>query len=180
MPATQHALILKSVLRFRPYHPTDLQACLSIFDGNTPTFFHASERREYERFLEQERHEFADALPYFVLESEARIVACGGVSLNWLLEPNSSRTAGLTWGMVARDSHGQGWGRKNLEQRLHWLRVHHPETQAVILDTTPAVQGFFERFGFQALKRIPDGYGPGIDRVDMRLELRIEREIERP
>jgi hypothetical protein len=31
---------------------------------------------------------------------------------------------------------------------------------------------FFEKFGARALSRIPDGWGPGMHRVEMQLEIR--------
>ncbi len=41
----------------------------------------------------------------------------------------------------------------------------------VVLDTSQHSRGFFERFGFQQVARHRDGYGPGLDRCEMRLEL---------
>ena len=35
----------------------------------------------------------------------------------------------------------------------------------------PAQRGFYERHGFRAVAETPDGYGPGLDRIDMRLSV---------
>ncbi|HWW12495.1 MAG TPA: hypothetical protein VN018_08255, partial [Brevundimonas sp.] len=56
----------------RPYAPTDREACLALFDSNTPRFFDPSERPGFERFLDEM------CWPYQVIERGGRIVACGG------------------------------------------------------------------------------------------------------
>lgn len=42
---------------------------------------------------------------------------------------------------------------------------------AVRLQTIPATEGFFHRVGFETRSVEPDGFGPGMDRVAMRMEL---------
>ena len=40
--------------------------------------------------------------------------------------------------------------------------------------TIPIVQGFFAREGFKVVEVLPDGYGPGFDRVTMNLHLDVK------
>src|SRR5690606_14882619 len=64
-------------LSARSYSPADRSTCLGIFDSNVPDSFSASERADFEAFL--------DSLPgpYFVVEDESgRAVACGGYAVN--------------------------------------------------------------------------------------------------
>jgi N-acetylglutamate synthase-like GNAT family acetyltransferase len=149
-------------LEIRDFETRDCEACLNLFDSNTPQFFAPHERAEFEMYLDdlEERGPNAE---YLVLEADEKIVACGGYYV-------SEGTAGLTWGLVGRDRHGEGFGTNLLRERLHRIaRV--PNAHEVVLDTTRQSKGFFERFGFEVTKITPDGYGAGLDRVDMRLEL---------
>ena len=43
-----------------------------------------------------------------------------------------------------------------------------PQVRAVVLDTSQLSRPFYERHGFRAVAETPDGYGPGLDRIDMR------------
>lgn len=143
----------------RPYEPRDREACLALFDSNSPRFFDASERAGFEAFLD--RMEW----PYQVIERDGRIVACGGHAVE-----TDGRTVSLCWGMVEQGLHRQGLGRRLTEARLAAARAA-PGAASVRLDTGVHTTGFYERFGFviEAVQR--DGYAPGSDRYDMRLTL---------
>lgn len=143
----------------RPYLPDDSVACLALFDSNTPQYFAPQERAEFAAFLAQAG---GKALPYLVLEQGGVVVACGGVELR-------GDHAGLTWGMVARARHGQGLGRALTLARLDRLRAM-PEVGAVVIETSQHTRGFYEGFGFVVTAIVPDGFGPGLDRCDMRLD----------
>lgn len=146
---------------FRAYTPADRVACLALFDGNTPAFFAEVERGDFATFLDQEDK------AYFVIEDGGRIVACGGYET----EHDDAALACFCWGMVARDRHRMGLGERLARERLARIAAD-PRYTGVILDTTPMSRGFFERLGFTAVKTTPDGYAPGYDRIDMRLDLR--------
>lgn len=145
----------------RPYTPSDQHACLDLFDGNVPVFFSPSERLEFEQFLSGQ----ALKQPYQVLECDGRIAGCGG-----LIIEEDGITAGLCWGMVDRQLQGMGLGRALTELRLRSAAAI-PGVIQVRLDTSQHTQGFYARFGFEALNVTPDGYGPGLDRWDMLLRL---------
>ena len=144
-----------------PYTPQDRLACLGIFDGNTPEFFAPSERTEFAAFLD------AATENYLVLESaNGVIIGCGGYYVK-----SAGGIAGLAWGMVARAWHKRGFGRVLLEARLLLLR-RSPDAALVRVSTSQHSRGFFERCGFRAVRVVPDGYAPGIDRVELDLALR--------
>jgi ribosomal protein S18 acetylase RimI-like enzyme len=144
----------------RGYIPADRAACLRLFDGNVPRFFTVAERPDFIRFLE--RRPAADE-SYLVVERDGRVVACGGYAI-----AADGCTAGLCWGMVARDLHGQGLGRSLTEARLRAARAVPGVTQ-VTLDTSQHSQGFYAGLGFAVRAVRRDGYGPGLDRWDMLL-----------
>lgn len=140
----------------RPWRPSDLEACLELFDSNVPEFFGAGERAEFQAFL-------ADLPgPYLVvLDDGGRIVACGG----WALREDGV-TADLCWGMVHRRHHRQGWGRMLARARLDDIDAR-PGVRRVELQTSQHTVAFYERLGFAPVAVEPDGFGPGLDRVVM-------------
>ena len=46
-----------------------------------------------------------------------------------------------------------------------------PGCDTARLDTSQHTRGFFERWGFTAASVTPNGYGPGLDRIEMRITL---------
>ena len=144
----------------REYSPTDLGACLEIFDTNVPEFFTELERAPFASFLETLPG------PYLVLQDPGgRVVGCGG----YAIEPGATK-ASLCWGMVRRESQRRGLGRRLVEERLARIRRDAGVTE-VILNTSQHTQAFYESFGFVTESVIPDGFGPGLDRCDLRLSL---------
>ena len=152
-------------MNVRAFLPADRAACLAVFDSNVPQFFLPSERAEYAQDLgEFESGGWGSAATYLVLEDAAGIAACGGAYLG------KDGRAGLAWGMVDRARHRRGLGSELLQARLDWLRGQ-PRAREVWLDTSQHSAPFFQRFGFNVMKRAEGGYGPGLDRIDMRLDL---------
>nr|BFD42054.1 GNAT family N-acetyltransferase [Pseudomonas sp. FFPRI_1] len=149
-----------SIEQIRPFALSDRDACLGVFDSNTPAYFDTAERAAFGDYLE------CSAPGYYVLEREARIVACGGYALQ-----ADGNNASLCWGMVAHGLHGQGLGRLLTEARLAVLRGL-PQIAAVHISTSQHSQGFYTGLGFVVVKIIADGHGPGLDCWDMRLALR--------
>lgn len=148
----------------RAYAPGDLDAVLAVFDSNTPEFFTAPERTAFEIFL--------GSLPgpYYVVEDHHRaVVACGG----YALVPEEAR-ADLCWGMVKRAHHRRGLGRLLTSYRVERISGD-SRIQRVIMNTSQHTREFYERLGFSVERVTPDGFGPGLDRCDMVLDLRKPR-----
>jgi ribosomal protein S18 acetylase RimI-like enzyme len=145
--------------RIRGYAPADRAACLTLFDGNMPTFFAPDERAEFAAFLDAQATDWA----FRIVERGGAIVACGGHRV-----AADGETAGFCWGMVDRRLHRTGLGRILTQARLDAARAT-PGVRQVRLDTSQQTQGFYARFGFVVERVVPDGYAPGLDRVDMLL-----------
>jgi len=145
----------------RPYQPGDRAACLRLFDANTPRFFLPEERRDFEGWLDGEE----GPAEYLVIEEGGQVVACGGL---WF-SPDPARPAGFAWGMVHPNRQRQGLGRTLALARLDRLRALGVPHAA--LDTSQHTAPFYARLGFREVKRTPDGYGPGLHRVDMVADL---------
>lgn len=145
----------------RPYQDADFSACLKVMESNTPAYFDPSELAEFQEDLQKRATLASDKQwPYFVLQKDSAIAACGGYFIS---KPGHAL---LIWGMVSREEHKQGFGRKLLEYRLNAMPSH---VRSVELDTTPVSFGFFQKFGFVEYGREKDGYGPGLDKVFARL-----------
>lgn len=138
----------------RPYEPGDRSACLELFDSNVPEFFQAWERPAFEAFL--------DALPgsYLVVAEGTEVVACGGVA------HEGGGVASICWTVVRRDRHGEGIGR-HLLCACHAVARRLSGLERLRLETIPQVAPFFRKLGYHVASVEPDGYGPGMDRVNM-------------
>lgn len=145
----------------RSYCVSDRDACLALFDGNVPRFFHADERAQFADFLDTRAGDWS----YGVLLFHGSIVACGGHAVI-----DDGTTADLCWGMVDRARHGTGLGTRLTAARIAAARAR-PGVRRVRLDTSQHTAGFYRRFGFVTDAVIPDGYGPGLDRHQMTLAL---------
>ncbi|WP_244196630.1 GNAT family N-acetyltransferase [Paraburkholderia hospita] len=148
---------LGMVIRF--FERTDLAACEQLFDSNTPKFFAEEERVEFTEYLNRLPG------PYLVLEEDGEVVACGG----WAASRTTPNEIVLCWGMVSKDRHKAGLGTRLMKARLEHIFASN-NAAAVLLTTSQHSAGFFERFGFQTVRSEKDGYAPGIDLVEMRLE----------
>jgi RimJ/RimL family protein N-acetyltransferase len=149
----------------RPYTAADKEACLSLLDSNTPMFFAPHERDEFDTFLDNPGDR------YWVAEDEAGvIVGCSGY---WIIR--DTPVAVITWTMTARRWHGRGVGRRLLLTCLHHLcRI--PAIQAVRLETSQHVTGFYEKVGdFRVQETVENGFAPGLHKIRMRTEVSAER-----
>ena len=85
------------------------------------------------------------------------------------MEPDGE-TGSLCWGIVRRDLHGLGIGRKLLQARLA-VMAGDPRYRRVRLSTVAETTGFFEKLGFRTKRVDRDGHGPGVDAHEMALTL---------
>lgn len=138
----------------RPYTVADKQACLTVFDGNVPDFFDATEREEFAAFLD------APSGEYFSLEKNGAVIGCGGFA------KEDRGQARFTWGMVDRNCHGEGLGRLLAEYRLQAIEDA-GDFLEVELFTTQIVMSFFAKLGFTVAQVEKDGFAPGMDKIQM-------------
>jgi GNAT superfamily N-acetyltransferase len=144
----------------RRYDADDAAGCLSVFDSNVPDFFVPHERADFAAFLGELPG------PYFVLVDQAGvIVGCGG----YALVPGTGQ-ADLCWGMVRRDLHRLGLGRRLTEVRIGEA-VKDAAVAFILLNTSQHTRTFYERLGFVCTSVTADGYSPGLDRCEMRLDV---------
>jgi len=142
---------------FRPYCNTDYQACTDIFDANCPEFFAPNERQDYESFLEN--------VPegYEVCEADGFILGAYG------LVGDGKNKMVLNWILLDPHKQGDGIGSKIMERVLHVGRTS--KAKKVRIAASHKSAAFFARFGATTTSSTRDGWGPGMDRVDMELPL---------
>lgn len=143
----------------REYAPGDRSGCLAVLDANTPDYFAPEERTAFEVFLDNPPG------TYLVLEDAGRIIGCGGY-----IPVPETRVAHTSWGMVHPDYKGRGLGKKLFQARIDAVKAR-GDADRIRVITSPQTATFFLPFGFVETRREKDGNAPGIDLVEMWLEL---------
>ena len=153
---------------FRAYGAQDRDALLGIFDANCPAFFAANEREDFDAFLRAIEPDasaaFDDGYGYVVVEDDGVIVGAHGVRPD-----EASHGCRLTWILFSPAAQGRGHGRRVMDRVLGVARRYDATNVGIAASNKSAP--FFARFGAVAERVTPDGWGPGLDRVDMRLDV---------
>ena len=150
--------------RFRPYQPSDKEACLRIFDSNTPKYFLSNERETFAKYLDNHGE------GYLIVENtQGQPVACGGYVVGL-----DGGAASFCWGMVHKDWHGKGLGRSLLTNRLRTL-AQTPQMRLIRLDTSQKSVEFFMKWGFKTYRITQNYYGPDLHRYEMYMILDEEK-----
>ncbi|WP_343604018.1 GNAT family N-acetyltransferase [Fluviicola sp.] len=139
----------------RPYHQQDQESVLHLFDANCPAYFAPEERVDLENYLDSELED------YFVIESDGKIVASGGINLR-----KEENKGVLSWGIIHPDYHGKGIGRVLVSHRVNHLKTVH-QVERIGVRTTQLVHGFYAKCGFELKKVVKDYWAPGYDLYDM-------------
>ena len=142
---------------FRDYCDTDRQTCLAVFDRNCPEFFAPNERADYEIFLE------STPSAYEVCEIDGRVVGAFGLLDDGIDEKR------LSWILLDPQTQGVGIGQKIMERVIHTGRT--TSVGQVNIAASQKSATFFVRFGATTTTTAIEGWGPGLDRVDMVLVL---------
>lgn len=143
---------------FRPYAPGDIELVVGIFRSNIPKYFNAGEEPGLRDFLCKNPENY-----YLIEDDNANIVGCGGVALN------GDDTVSLCWGMVRSELIGTGLGKNLTLFRIERSRELFG-TRPLVISTSQHTKGFYEKLGFFLTRHEADGFGPGIDVCEMRLE----------
>ncbi len=142
--------------RIRPFRPADRAACLALFDANCPAFFAPNERTDYEVFLD------ANFPGYEVWCDEAgTVVGASGVL------PEDGRPT-LRWILIAPAAQGRGLGRAMMGRAVERMRALGGGPLRIA--TSQHSVAFFRKFGARETARTPDGWGPGMHRIDLVLD----------
>jgi uncharacterized SAM-binding protein YcdF (DUF218 family)/GNAT superfamily N-acetyltransferase len=139
------------VVSFRPWQPADRSACLAMFDGNCPEFFAPNERDDYVAFL-------SSAPDYTVCLVDGQIAGAYGLAAH-------EGALALRWILFAPAMRGRGLGSRVMARVFDGMREHGADELHIAASHKSAP--FFARFGAVPVTTTRDGWGPGMDRVDM-------------
>lgn len=142
---------------FRPYRDADYKTCIDIFDANCPEFFAPNERQEYGAFLRGLNE------GYEVCEQDGCVVGAFG------LHGCSETATGLNWILLDPSVQGVGIGTRIMDRAIDLGRKSGVDLMRISASHKSAP--FFERFGAKAVSVTPNGWGPGMHRVEMELQL---------
>ncbi len=142
---------------FRDYQDTDKLACLTIFDANCPEFFAPNEREDYLRFLD------LSPVGYKVCDVAGSLAGAFGVF------PGAGDSAGLNWILLDPGAQGLGIGSEIMAQAIASARSCGAKRMQIAASHKSA--NFFEKFGAETEAIIDHGWGAGMHRVDMVLQL---------
>ncbi len=146
---------MRAAPRFRSYRSDDRAECLRLFDANCPEFFAPNERADYEGFLD------AVADDYEVCTVEERVVGAFG------LRPHEAGGVALRWIVVSVELQGQGIGSAMMQRVFERARA--AAATHLYIGASHKSAPFFARFGARETARLPNGWGPGMHRIDMLL-----------
>lgn len=141
-------------INFIRYTEIYLGDCMAMFDSNCPKFFANKERQYYQSFLESGPQD------YFLGIRAGILVSAFGAS-------TVANRARISWIMVSPESSGLGIG----EQMMQRAKAMSLEQGLQVIDIAASHLSapFFAKFGAQILSETPDGWGPGMHRIDMEL-----------
>ena len=142
-------------LGFRPFADADTEACLAIFDANCPEYFAPNERNDYERFLGRAADD------YTIVEAGGRVAGGFGICGDGPWERS------LRWILLSPDTQGTGIGSAIMSRVMDTVRATGAKT--LVIGASHKSAPFFARFGAAAVAFEPNGWGPGMDRIDMEL-----------
>lgn len=129
--------------------------CVTIFDKNTPRYFLQDEREPFIEYLKVTTW-------YFVVRMEDKIVGCFGVEFM-----EEKKHARLHWIMVDPDFQGQGIGSFIMNEIFTSMRAE--DYRIMEIDTSQEGIRFFGRYQIEILEEIKDGWGVGMDRINLLL-----------
>ena len=130
---------------------------MTIFDVNCPQYFAANERDDYAGFLATEPS------GYEVCTVGGKLAGAFG------LRRGSGDNVSLTWIMLDPSLQGIGLGSAIMKRVIG--SAHARRSRFVEIAASHRSAPFFAKFGASVSKNTTDGWGPGMDRVDMQLKL---------
>ena len=143
---------------FRNYQSGDQADCLALFDLNCPAFFAPNERVDYEVFLA--------AVPDWY---ELCVVA-GAIIGAFGLDPAH---AALRWIMIHPDAQGRGVGSAIMTHVMN--AASRKGVSSISIAASQKSAPFFAKFGAISQSTLENGWGPGMDRIDMTLAVDLSQ-----
>ena len=144
-------------ISFKKYKERDKIACLSLFDDNCPKYFAANEKIDYKSFLDKITDD------YLVCDYAGKIAGAFGLfKLN-------SKECRLHWILLSPKFQNIGIGSSIMLYCIELALAQH--TKAIHIATSQVAFKFFEKHEALVTKKTLNGFGPGMDKIDMIISL---------
>lgn len=150
---------LKPHIQIRLFEAGDQEVLSTLFDLNSPNFFHPEERVDFLSYLEEERED------YFVLTEGGKIQGCGG--LNYFPEQKKVR---ISWDIIHPLAQQKGYGTKLLQHRIEHVRQL-KSFDEIEVRTSQIAWEFYLKNRFVLLERSANYWAPGFDLYLMKFRL---------
>ncbi|OLQ94532.1 GNAT family N-acetyltransferase [Vibrio ponticus] len=148
---------MKNEISFRAYTPSDKDACLQVFDSNCPAYFATNEREDYASFLE------SNPTGYEVCLLNNNIIGAYGLS------GSSLEFYSLNWILISPNAQGVGVGDQFMNRAIS--KAKQLNVAKIKIAASHLSAPFFAKYGAIEISTIPDGWGLGMHRIDMELNL---------
>lgn len=141
-------------LSFKPYSADDFDTCLTFFDANCPAYFSPEEKTDYAEFLRTSPEDYETCEMDDIPAGAFGLMGIGNErTINWILIDPSAQGSGIGSAMMA-----------------HVLKkAKQSDVQLIHIAASQLSAPFFARFDAKGSDTIKDGWGPGLDRIDMLL-----------
>jgi len=157
---------MKSEIEILKYDGRYFDDCLAIFDANCPKYFAENERSDYQEFLE------AGSINYFVGILESAVVSAFGLTSN--TKKNMGR---LSWILVSPEFKDHGIGNRMMNFVINLANKR--KLSNIKISASHLSAPFFKKYDAKEIKRIENGWGSGMHRIDMELRV-FEKNYEEP
>lgn len=139
----------------REYTAEDKYHVLDLLRLNTPEYFSPKEEQDLVHYLDHEIE------LYYVIETDHRIVGCGGINFN------KHKTTGIiSWDMLHPEYQGKFLGSLLVKYRMEKLKAI--ETiQIIRVRTSQKTFRFYEKQGFRLMEVVKDYWAKGFDLYNM-------------
>jgi len=150
---------MEKSLIIKKYELADKATLLSVFESNTPLYFHPNELILFSDYLELFRE------TYFTLREEESVI--GG--LGYVISADQF-TADITWIFVRPEKQRSGYGKKAVNYLLTKLKSI-LSLKKIKVRTSQHGNLFFESFGFKRIHFEKDYWAAGLDLYEMEINL---------
>jgi len=141
---------------FYPYRSKLELSCMALFDANCPQFFAPNERDDYLDFLKSQ------PIGYQVCLLNDEVVGAFG-----LLKHNQEYA--INWIMLSPKTQGSGVGKQVMEHII--ATAVDQGIDRISIAASHLSAPFFARFGAVTVNEIEHGWGQGMHRIDMVLNI---------
>ena len=142
---------------FRQYSLDDRAKCLSLFDMNCPEYFAPNERSDYEKFLD------SNPFGYELCVKNDEVVGAFG------LFRAGDKKGRIEWILLDPSMQGGGIGTAVMDRVL--AQAKESKMSAILIATSHKAYEFFEKRGAFRVFETKNGWGPGMHRIDMELNV---------